>query len=186
MRSFLFIITIVFLQLCSPALAQNKSDLKKYAISSFSTELIDDSGKFIERTEKYYPSGLLAETIEYDKDGSVKKRVLFVYDKKGNIIDETEFKADRMKHRFVSEYNGPGSKKSAEFEYLADASLKSKKLILYNRMGDKIEEQVYDKQNTLIEKSIWTYDSKGFKKEKSQYDGAGNLLNSRKYTYSVK
>ena len=186
MRSFLFIITIIILQLCSPAFAQNKTDLKKYAIRSISTEITDDTGTFIEKIEKYYPSGLLAETIEYEKDGSVKKRVLFVYDRKANVIEETEFKADRMKYRLVNEYNGPDSKKSAEFEYAGDNSLKSKKLLVYNRMGDKIEEQVYDKQNTLIGKSIWTYDSKGFKKEKTQFDGAGNLMNSRKYSYNAK
>ena len=96
-----------------PAFSQSKKQVKSLGIKS-SMETITDKVDGKDNTYKdlfkvYDKNGNLIEETEYKKDGNIKKRSTWKYDGSGNKIEETEFHPEKKIDRKTAyKYNSSG------------------------------------------------------------------------------
>jgi uncharacterized lipoprotein NlpE involved in copper resistance len=177
------------------SLAQSSKKVKNFRIKS-TTEWVT----FFNGDEKSEPKkdtytafdkeGNTIEKIEYNKDGSIKKRETAVYDSKGNLIEETKFESksdkeskDNSTKKVTYKYNASNDKIEEVFMD-ADGIITKKIVYTYNRNGDKTVELTMDASSKVLKKSIYTYDAKGLKFERKNYNGENVLESIKKYEYT--
>jgi len=159
------IMTLLAFCICSASFSQKKKDIKKDKIKS-TTETITkiENGKEVTYKDSYTSfdkNGNIIEEINYNKDGTVKKRHTSRFDDGKNKTEEIEYegvdgKAIQKKHQYS-----------------------------YNSKGDKILEITYDGAGKLIKKEVYTYNSLGLRDEKKVYDAKNVLIESHKYSYEM-
>ncbi|MDP1743992.1 MAG: hypothetical protein Q8L90_00355, partial [Bacteroidota bacterium] len=105
-------ITFIFLMICFnfSGLAQSKKTIKKFKIKSSTVTVFDVAdGKEKSRTDsyqKYDNSGLVVEDVEYNKDGSFKKKELRKFNKNEDPIEEIVYdEKGNFKKKTITEYN---------------------------------------------------------------------------------
>jgi hypothetical protein len=64
--------------------------------------------------------------------------------------------------------------------------LKEKRVMKYDLMEQKTEEQFLDGSGKQIKKHLFTYTANGLKSEKKVYDVNNILISTKKYTYTTK
>lgn len=107
-----------------------------------------------------------------------------VYDKNGNVIEQTEYnKEGAIKKTEKTVYNA-NKDKIEEATYDGSGNLKSKKAYTYNSSGEKIGEIEYDGNGSIIKQSLTLFDTQGFKTGKRTYDGNKKLISTKKYVYN--
>ena len=123
---------ILFLALLSVnVFSQSKKEVKKFKIKS-STTIVSESidGKEKTRTDSYQKfdnSGNVLEEIEYNKDGSFKKKESHKYNKNNDNIEDVI--------------------------YDEKGNVQKKTMTEYNMNKDKTSETVYDGNGKFIEKT---------------------------------
>ena len=105
------------------------------------------------------------DTKTQKKDNDLKRLEL-----KGNVksIREIVYKA---KESFVRVEKG---------------DINANKYILFNEEGNKIEENSYNSEGSLVYRRIYKYDDKGSKIEEKKYGSEGSLVYRRIYKYDDK
>ncbi len=170
-------------------LSQGRKELKKYKIKA-KTEVVTDfvNGKeqvHNELLEKYDADGNTIESIEYNKDGTFKKKETRKYNKSGDVTEESRFDAaGTLLKKTVFTYNENSDKTS---EQTVDGSGKVVDWMKsgYNSLGEKIFELQLDEKGKTLRKSMFTYDKNSLKKEKKVYDGNDVLISVKKYNYKT-
>lgn len=175
--------------------AQSKKEVKNLKIKSC-TETTTEyaNGKeltFKNSYEEFDKNGNTTVLIEYNTDGSVKRKNTAKYDNNKNKIEETEFEKKTNKSltetkntKVAYKYNA-NNDKTEEINYDPATGAIVKKIVFsYNASGKKTIEAVFDSENKLIKKSVYTYDKKGLKSEKKTFDANNQLLEVKKYTYA--
>ena len=87
--------TLLFALFNFAAIAQSKKDVKKLKIKASTTvvtETVDGNEK--SRTDSYQKfdnAGNVIELVEYNKDGSIKKKEAHTYNKNNDVVEEIVF-----------------------------------------------------------------------------------------------
>src|ERR1043165_4154008 len=135
------ILLFLFIALCGSSFAQSKKEVKKYKIKSC-TETVTDYSDGKEKTRqdaymKFDGNVNVLEEIEYNKDGTFKKKEAHKYNKNDDVTEEIIY--DEKGH------------------------VKKKTIIEYNAANDKTAETTYDVSGKIIEKIQYGYNAKGDK-----------------------
>ena len=189
---------IVFLFLLSSTQllwAQSSKKVKNFRIKS-TTEWItvySSDEKSEPRKDAYTAfdkDGNTIEKIDYNKDGTIRRRETAKFDSKGNTLEETSFEAKNEKESKDSNNNkkttykyNAGDDKTEENVFDGEGKLIKKTVYTYNRNGDKSAEVTMDASGKVLKKSIYTYDAKGLKAERKTYNGDNALESVKKYEY---
>jgi len=143
--------------------SQGKKAIKNNNISSktITTTYTNKEGKtttYKDNYEEYDKKGNTILKINYNKDGSVKKRTTFKYDSFNNLTEEIVEEGNPVKKTSYSyKYNSDGKKTS---EIVKNEEGKTIKRITYSYDSKKLrtEKQEFDKDNKLKSRSITTYE----------------------------
>ncbi len=192
MKSFialLFCIAVVSLS------AQSKKQIKELKIKSCTeTTTVYENGKETSYKSGYSSfdkEGNTTEEVEYNQDGSVKRRETAKYSGKNKIEEVVDERGDKDKDvssggkdykKTTYKYDGDGDK-IEEVDYDEKGNVLKKTTYSYNKNKDKLFEVVYDGKGALIKKIAYGYDAKGLKVSKTTY-GPGDVIQKVvKYTY---
>lgn len=153
MKPLLILSLIFFVFLAN---AQSKKNIRKFGIK-VQIENVQE-GKITYKSEQsvYDSNGNEIEWIKYNKDGTIKKKRTYKYDKKNNLIEEQEFDGNQLTRKVIYSYNN---------------------------FDEKISEITYDGNGQILRKEIFTYNNKGLKSEKKVYDKNDNLISTHTYQY---
>jgi YD repeat-containing protein len=179
----------------SAAFAQSKKQIKELKIKSTTETLVTyKDGKEVSNYKSEYSTydkdGNTTTQIEYNPDGSVKRKETTKYAGKDKIEEVIEHPSggsesdDQKKYKKTTwKYNSAGDK-TEEVEYDAAGNVTKKTTYAYNSKGNRAFEMEYDGAGKLLKKTAYGYDSKGLRTEKKVY-GPGDVLEKYvKYTYT--
>jgi hypothetical protein len=188
---FLFSVSLLFVTALS---AQSKKQIKELKIKTMTeTQTLYKDGKESVTYKSDYlvfdKDGNSTTEIEYNPDGSVKRKQTTVYQGKDKTEEITEHPNDpdndpQKKYKKVTwKYNANGDK-TEEIEYNATGGIVKKTTVAYDSKGNKAFEMEYDGTGKLTQKTAYSYDSKGLKTERKVYGPGDVLLKDAKYTYT--
>ncbi|MEI6574903.1 MAG: hypothetical protein WCO63_01870 [Bacteroidota bacterium] len=161
---FRFISLFLAMLLSYPLFAQSKKDIRNAKIASETTTVTQtDNGKDITYKETYT-----------------------IYDKNGNVTEQTEYnKEGAVKRKESNKYNADNDK-TEEVVFDAKEKTTRKTSFTYNVDGSKTGEIEYDEKGIILKQSTYTYNNKGLKTEKKTFDGKKKLLSTKKYNYTTR
>lgn len=141
---------------------QSKKDIRNAKVATeTTTTTITDNGKEITYKDSYT-----------------------VFDKNGNVNEQTEYNKDgTIKRKESNKYNASNDKIEEKIFDAKDKSTK-KTTFTYDVNKNKTGETEYDENGTVIRQVIYSYNNKGLKTEKKTYDGKKKLISTKKYTYT--
>src|SRR3990170_6499487 len=101
---------VLLLLSCNSSFAQSKKEVKKLKIKSSTvtiTEMVDGKEKtFNETYQKFDNSGNEVEDVEYNKDGTFKKKETRKYNKSNDVIEDIVYdEKENIKKKTLTEYN---------------------------------------------------------------------------------
>lgn len=180
--------------------AQSRKQIKELKIKSMTeTTVIYKDGKESASYKSEYKTfdkeGNTLVAIEYNQDGTVRRKETSKYTGKDKTEEITENGPDKDKEadndndgpkkykRVTWKYNEKGDK-TEELEYDAAGNLVKKTTYSYNKNGDRTFEVVYDGAGKMLKKTVYGYDAKGLRTEKKIYGPGEVLLKHVKYTYT--
>lgn len=189
------ILTGLFLLLLSVAVsAQSKKQIKEMKIKSCTeTTVLYADGKetatFKSAFMTFDKDGNTTEEIQYNQDGSIKRRETAKYagkNKTEEVVDsrgDKDIEGNKTNYRKTTyKYNANGDK-TEETDYDAAGNVIKRTTYAYNKSGDKQFEVIYDGSGKLVKKIVYGYDGKGLRISKSTYGPGDVLLKMVKYTY---
>ncbi len=181
--------------LAAPLSAQSKKQIKALKIrSTTETTILYKDGKEISNFKSdvatYDVNGNTISEVEYNPDGSVKRKESTKYAGKDKIEEVIEHPvpvdnndAPKKYKKTTWKYNAAGDK-TEEVEYDAGGNVIKKTTFAYNAKADRAFEMEYDGAGKLVKKTAYGYDTKGLKTEKKVF-GPGDVLEKYvKYTYT--
>src|ERR1044072_4477926 len=183
MKSF---ITLLFCTAAIGISAQSKKQIKDLKIKNCTeTTTLYEAGKEVSTYKSGYSAfdkeGNTTEEIEYNTDGSVKRRETAKYSGKDKIEEVVDERGDKEPggpsktyKKTTYKYDADGDK-TEEVEYDAAGAVIKKTTYAYNKNKDKQFEMVYDGAGKLIKKTVYGYDAKGLKISKTVY-GPGDVM----------
>ncbi|MBN2612244.1 MAG: hypothetical protein JXB00_11855 [Bacteroidales bacterium] len=103
-----FFISFTFLLFCFLVSAQSDDERRVSGIiSRESWENADGKTRYLTSVEKYDANGNKVEEIKYDKDKSIKKKIVCTYNSNNDKISETEYdESGKQVQKIIYEYNG--------------------------------------------------------------------------------
>jgi len=127
-------------------------------------------------------------TITYTENGKdiTFKDSYTVYDKNGNVIEQTEYNRDgNIKSKTINKYDSNKNKiESIEYNDKTKTSIKT--AYIYNKNDQKVMEIEYDTNGKITRQSAYLYNNKGFKTEKRTVDENKKLVAIKKYIYTAR
>lgn len=178
-----------------------KSDLvleniqgKVYSLKEFSYEANENYGTLIRGNRSrrstldhdfykiYDTYGRKIEEGKYDdySNGGLIYKLIYTYDKKGNLIEGNYFSTNneflRKQSYVYDEFDNLVEKVSINF----DGSFAEKLTYVYDILGNNIEENIYNQYNQIT-KMTYKYDSIGNKIEEKSLFGNGSISVLSKY-----
>ena len=113
----------------------------------------------------YNDKGYKTETVNYNMDGSIKRKTSIKYNDKGNPIEYLSYKADgSLSSKSTHIYNNDGK----IIEYLSsDGNESNNKRVIYtyNEQGNPLTQIGYNSDGNIEYQHCTKYDEKGFKIE---------------------
>ncbi|MCX6310437.1 MAG: hypothetical protein NT084_02255 [Bacteroidetes bacterium] len=189
----LFSIAITF---SNTIAAQSKKQIKELKIKSATENItIYKDGKETVTYKSDYSifdkDGNSVSEIEYNQDGTIKKKQTTTYVGKDKTQEITEHPNDvdndnsppKKYKKTTWKYNSNGDK-TEEVEYDGSGAIVKKTTYAYDSNGNKAFEMEYDSAGKMTQKSAYSYDLKGLKTEKKVYGPGDVLLKYIKYTYT--
>ena len=173
------------------SVAQSKKNIKKNKVKSTSVTTTEDvkgaQQTFKDTYEEYDSDGNTIVDIEYNPDGTVKKKETYKFNKNGDVLEHVVYGTQgEIKKSTTMKYSALFDK-IEELRYEgASNKLVEREVYTYNAQGQRTSEVTLDDKGVLIKKAIYTYDKKGLKLEKKTVDGKDKLLSDKKYTYEYK
>lgn len=168
--------------------AQSKNDIKKYHVRSVIEESSKiENGVTIVKKElnTYDASGNLTEEAVFIND-KLEKKESYKFNKNNEETEHSIYNKDgTVKKKVVKKYNNSG-KVSEEYSYDGAGKLITKEIYSFNNFGDKSQELIYNGTGELEEKVTYKYNSKGLKTEKLTFDNKDRLIGKKTYTYTFK
>lgn len=189
---------LMFVLICSTATlsAQSRKQIKELKIKSMTeTTVLYNDGKETATYKSEYKTfdkeGNTLTSIEYNQDGSVRRKESAKYSGKNKIEEVTENgtgkseedDAPKKYKKLTWKYNEKGDK-TEEVEYNAAGTVIKRTVYAYNKNGDRTTEMVFDEAGKMTKKIVYSYDSKGLRTEKKIYGPGDVLVKHIKYTYT--
>jgi hypothetical protein len=168
--------------------AQSKKEIKKFKIKSATVVVTENTdGKEKTRTdsyEKFDNSGNVTEEVEYNKDGTFRKKESHKYNKNNDATEDVVYdEKGNVKKKTLTEYN-TNKDKTTETVYDGGGKMLEKTQFGYNAKGDRTFEVTMDDKGKVTKKSIYAYDNKtGLKIEKKTTNEKGDVISTKKFTY---
>lgn len=155
---------------------------------------------------QYDNKGYKMEENFYDEQDEHSFKIVFEYDKNGNLITESSFffpdgylnnkltyrydekgrkieRKNRDNNKYETyQYNGNLTEKK---EYYPDGSLSLQRIYQYDHKGNLTEETINDANGDLHQKNTYKYDRKGRKTERSQYNSEAILHTHHTFKYNT-
>jgi len=157
---------------------------------------------------KYDEKENMIETIIYHTDMTIKNIIVLKYDEKGNKIEENYYNSWGLNNKYYYKYDEKGNVIEIYFQNLEQKNMtksyfknlkvasESKTEYKYNEKGNWIEKNVYNSDNSLINKSSAKYNDTENKIEENYYypnnslknkvsvqkDEKGNIIEYAKYS----
>lgn len=155
---------LIFMLTISSLSAQSKKDIRNNKVGSETTFVtVIENGKEITFKDSYTvydKNGNVSEQTEFNRDGSIKNKETNKYDVNKNKIESTEYN-DKDKTNIKTTF-------------------------VYDKNDQKILETEYDTKGKIIRQSAYIYNNKGFKTEKRTVDGNKKLILIKKYNYATR
>ncbi len=179
--------------------SQSKKEVKKNKIKSISEFIsVMENGKPVSYQLSYIvfdKNGNTIENIEYNKDGSLKKKETCKYDSDNNKMEETCYSKKESKEpksnsenkventKTVYKYNANKDRiEDCEYDGTSGKLIR-KQVYSYDKKGNKCLEETYNDENKLTKKIVCTFNNKGLKTKKEHYNEKGDLEVTKKYVY---
>lgn len=190
----IIILVIVCMGIGFSGYSQSKKSLRTYSITKKTeTVLKYKNGKaqdpYVSEVEVFDKNGEWIERIDFDKDGSIKKREVRKYNKR-LLVEEIQ---DKPQEKEWTETTPSYKQRVYTFNKKADlmeekdlsrkGEVKRKRVYTYNKYGDRMTRTTTDKHGEVESIDNYTYDKKGFREERRTLNGAGELLEVKSYTY---
>lgn len=199
MRTPLFILAASLL-LATGAHAQSKKQIRELKIKGMTeTTTVYKDGKetatYKSESKTFDKDGNTTQDIEYNADGSVKRKETSKYSGKdkveeiverpngGNANDNDDEGGPKKYRKTTWKYNANGDK-TEEVEYDASGNVTHKTTYAYNGNGDRTFEVEYDGSGKLVKKIAYAYNPKGLRTEKKVFGPTGTLEKQITYTYT--
>lgn len=175
--------------------AQSRKQAKEYKIKSTTeTTTIFENGKESATYKSSYKAfdkdGNVIEEVDYNKDGSTRKRVRSKYtgkEKSEEIVENNKSPKDNSEDpkysRTTWKHNSNGDK-IEETQYDQTGNIIQRTTCTYNAKGEKLMELTMDASGKIIRKELYVYNAKGLKTEKKIYGPNDTLLKVVTYTYA--
>ena len=133
---------------------------------NFTERIYSKNGKIdSKQTYIYNDKGNIIEQKEYDSDGNLKLQTTYNYDDNGNKIEENTFggyQTQKTTYKYDDKRREVESLLTLSFQGInGSAELRITKE--YDQKGNIIEEKNYNNHNKLSSKGIYTYDERGNK-----------------------
>jgi len=131
------------------------------------------------RSVKHYNHvGYITESTEFDADNAAFQKEIYIFDKKGNRIEELLYNENnQLEQRTMVKYNAQRLPVSTIMEDCKGRKIQYFKYI-YNELGNLTQLTGYDNRGKISEKSYYTYDSHG---NLTKYMGFGQFDNQKIY-----
>lgn len=174
--------------------AQSKKQIKEYKIKSCTETTVlytdgKESATFKSAFMSFDKEGNTTEEIQYNQDGSVKRRETAKYAGKNKTEEVVDTRGDKdvdgSKNNYrktTYKYNANGDK-TEETDYDAAGNVVKRTTYAYTKSGDKQFEVIYDGSGKLVKKFVYGYDNKGLRISKSTYGPGEVLIKMVKFTY---
>lgn len=181
------LLILVCLLISFVSFSQPKKTIKEKKIKSLTvwqTEIND--GKEItykDSYEEYDKKGRTVLSIEYKKDGTIKKKETTTYDNYDNVIEEMKFNLKENKFIRKSHKFNANNDEIEEIEYNIKNEVIGKTIFTYNTNGDKVSESQYDGNDKLLKKHVYTYSSPKIKAGRKTTNDSNVIESTRKYIY---
>ena len=135
-------------------------------MGNFTERIYSKNGKIdSKQTYIYNDKGNIIEQKEYDSDGNLKLQTTYNYDDNGNKIEENTFggyQTQKTTYKYDDKRREVESLITLSFQGInGSAELRITKE--YDQKGNIIEEKNYNNHNKLSSKGIYTYDERGNK-----------------------
>lgn len=183
----LLLLLVIGMILTSGIFAQSKKEVKKNGIKSVvESDIVVANGeeKTVKRLEKKFDSaGNVLEKVSYDKQGVLKRKQVYEYNKKNQIQQRTVFDKDgKQVRRLVYDYN-PDGQVNSEKNYGSTDELEWEEKTKYNGFGEMISKITADDKGNILKSITYTYDKKGMRTERMEIGDNGKLKDGKKYEY---
>jgi hypothetical protein len=183
----------------------NKNDYKKmnlngfvksivqiaYGVNEKDGKIVRDSGSIFSfaPTRLYFfdGNGNLTEEREEYPDGSLPTKTVFLYDDKGNEIENILYRHNREKEvqdTTTSRYDDNGNKIEEKYS----GFVKQKRTYLYDDKGHLIEMNLttFSSRGNVNTKTVYNYDIIGNMVEESEYRSTSEFIKNIKYSFDEK
>jgi hypothetical protein len=186
--------TLAFLFFSFALAAQSKKQIKELKIKSM-TEMTTvyrdgkEAATYKSEYKTFDKEGNTTLEIQYNENGTIKKKTSTVYTGKGKseeVVEDNTSNSDNADKKYKKttwKYNSNGDKVE-EIEYDAAGNITKKTTIVYGKNGDKLIEIEYDGSGRLLKKISYGYDSRGLRTEKKVTGPGDVMLKHVKYTYT--
>lgn len=120
---------------------------------------------------------LMTKQTVYDVDGSVRYYILYEYDKKNNLVKESDCDKDgNIRHHISYQYDKDNKLVISE-KHIGN-SLESRAVYKYDDKGREIEKKLYNKSGVAYSTKVNTYEESGH--TEVTYDEDSNIKFTRK------
>ena len=141
------------------SVAQSKKNIKKNKVKSTSVTTTEDvkgsQQTFKDTYEEYDSDGNTIVDIEYNPDGTFKKKETYKFNKNGDVLEHVVYGTQgEIKKSTTMKY-------SALFDKMDDKGvLKKKAIYTYDKKGLKLEKKTVDGKDKLLSDKKYTYEYK--------------------------
>jgi hypothetical protein len=165
----------LFEQHCSFDSIENKdTGNSKITCNHKTKRIFDERGNTIERNWYY--------SDWHDLSGKLESKKTFIYDNKGNIIENEEWEFGRLSSKYKYKYDFNRNLIEENY-YKPEGVLISKETYKYDGKRNRIEVNRYKYDGSLEWKFTYKYDNKNNKIEEKWHSDAGELYKKQTYKY---
>ena len=175
------------------SLAQSKKQVKEYKIKGVSETKVTyvngvETSSYVREKLAWDKQGKLILEERFQQNGDLLYRETYIY-KKNQVVEETQEYPKKKRSVDKSEYvktvnTYKGEDKIIEEDFDRDNNMIVKRVNVFNRFGDKVEEIEYSAKDEVLSKTTFLYDKRGLKTEKLTTDAAGVPQVKIIYVYS--
>lgn len=136
----------------------------------------------IHKTYLYDTKGNHIDQLEYAIDGQQDRRYMYTYDDRGNVLTITGYKKDgSISSKTTYQYDN----KNRRTDYLLETPgyANSSRKFVYDDKGNLVEEFWYNGKGATDFRFVRSYDAQGNKIEETSYKGNGQPVGTTRYTY---
>lgn len=133
----------------------------------------------------YNENGQKSEESLLMPDGTLFLRMVFSYDNAGNLIEKKNCGAteNSCSEKTIFEYDTSNNLIAEKQMRVLTGKISEKKLYKYDAKGNRIQTEIYNSREELVEKFVYEYDHNNNLVKATPYDAFGIMEGIETYTY---